>query len=122
MIVISGLTDEIFYNVSSATVKDLIHANNFPDLPAKGRAINNFDVMDFDKDSPIGHHVSGYFLAPETGRFKFFGVCTATCELYMSKDESCSKRSLVLNYKSPIGDSRFVETMPCGVSYQGNFP
>ena len=101
--IVVGLTDEIYFNVSSATVKDLIHASAFPDLPSKGRAITNFDVMDFDKDSPIGHHISGYFLAPETGRFKFFGACTAGCELFVSKDESCSKRSLVLDYKSSVG-------------------
>ena len=101
-----GLTDEIFYNVSSATVKDLIHTSTFPDLPAKGRAMSNFDVMDFDKDSPIGHHISGYFLAPETGKFKFFGACTSGCQLFLSKDETCNRREEVLDYRLSLGNPK----------------
>ena len=69
-------------------------------MPGKGRSISDFDVTDFDKDLTIGHHISGYFMAPETGKFKFFGACSEGCQLYLSKDETCSKRSLVLDYLS----------------------
>ena len=87
-------------------MKDLIHSNSFPDLPARGRSISDFDVMDFAKDSSFGHHISGYFLAPETGKFKFFGACSNGCELYLSRDETCNRRSMVLDYKSSAGDAK----------------
>lgn len=87
-------------------MKDLIHSKNFPDLPAKGRSISDFDVTDFAVDSAEGHHISGYFLAPETGKFKFFGACTDGCELFVSKDETCSRRSMVLDYKSSLGNPK----------------
>ncbi len=105
----SGLYDEIFYNVSSSSVKDLIQERSFPDTPSTGKAVSDFDVTNDPKAVTLGHHISGYFFATETGKYKFFGACSQSCKLFLSSDETCNKRSIVLDYKSSKELPKYVD-------------
>ena len=88
-------------------MKDLINDPDFPEVPARGKPLSEFGVTEFDSGDNVGHHISGYFLATETGKYKFFGACSNGCKLYLSKDDTCNKRSLVLDYRSAVEDPRY---------------
>lgn len=96
-----ALVDEEYDQLPDATIRNLISQRSFPDTPATWKSMSDFSLAEYENDGNHGHRVSGYFLATETGKFKFFGSCPTGCRLYLSDDDSCNRRSLVLEYTPP---------------------
>lgn len=67
--------------------------------------MSDFNLIEYESEGNHGHRISGYFFARETGKYKFFGTCPNGCRLYLSDDDTCNKRSLVLEYQSPFAKS-----------------
>lgn len=94
-----GLVDEEFDQLSNASVRSLLEET--PDKTAAHyRSLNNFDLEKYEDEGNHGHRIKGYFLAKETGKFRFFSTCSNGCRLYLGKDDSCTRRSLLFDYKN----------------------
>ncbi|XP_065646452.1 uncharacterized protein LOC100203116 isoform X33 [Hydra vulgaris] len=98
----AALVDEDFDELSSPTLQSLFTQRSFPDKPSKWTPLSDFSMVAKETNGFHGHKISGYFLAKETGKYKFFGTCPNGCRLYLSEDDTCNKKSMVLEYRLSI--------------------
>ena len=62
-----------------------------------GHEISNDGVKD----------ISGYFIAPMTGEFKFYTSCSHPCEVYLSPDTEGEHRSRIISQHHKSGPKSF---------------
>ena len=100
-----ALVDEEYDRLPSASIRSFLTEVSFPDTPTRWKSLSDFNLLEYENEGNHGHRISGYFFARETGKYKFFGTCPNGCRLYLSDDDTCNKRSLVLEYQSPFAKS-----------------
>lgn len=66
----SGLIREVWKGLRGYQVVDLTSNLNFPNNPTSVEVIDNFDAP-FNVDDNYGARVQGYFVAPETGSYRY---------------------------------------------------
>lgn len=99
------MIDEEFDKLSGSSIRSLLTESSFPTNPTKWKSLSEFNMQEIETEGNHGHRISGYFFARETGKYKFFGTCPNGCRLYLSDDDTCNKRSLVLEYNSPFANT-----------------
>ncbi|XP_057289311.1 putative uncharacterized protein DDB_G0282133 [Hydractinia symbiolongicarpus] len=58
-----------------------------------------------NKDLPTAKKISGYFIPPQTGEYKFYSSCGAACKIYLSgRDSPNGRRIISQNEKTKPGD------------------
>lgn len=58
-----------------------------------------------NKDLPTAKKISGYFIPPQTGEYKFYSSCGAACKIYLSGTDSLNGRRIISqNEKTKPGD------------------
>lgn len=58
-----------------------------------------------NKDLPTAKKISGYFIPPQTGEYKFYSSCGSACKIYLSGTDSLNGRRIISqNEKTKPGD------------------
>ena len=95
-----ALVVEEYEGVMGSTINDLLSTRSFPDKPTTSTPVSSFSLIGLHESGGHGNRVTGYFLAQETGTHKFFGSCPSGCRLYVSLDDTCNKRQMIMEYKT----------------------
>ena len=66
----AGLVREVWKDMGGYQVIDLTSNPNFPNNPSSVEVIDNFDAP-YNVEDNYGSRVRGYFVAPETGDYRY---------------------------------------------------
>jgi hypothetical protein len=66
----AGLVREVWKDMGGYQVSDLTSNPNFPNNPSSVEVLDNFDAP-YNVEDNYGSRVRGYFVAPETGDFRY---------------------------------------------------
>merc|ERR1712226_1474894 len=86
---------EAYHSVSDENSYELSDASEEADK--EKMKISNDGVKD----------ISGYFIAPMTGEFKFYTSCSHPCEVYLSPDTEGEHRSRIISQHHKSGPKSF---------------
>lgn len=101
-----GLIREVWKDLGGSSVATLKDDPYFPNDPSLIEIIENFDSP-FDVEKDYGTKVRGYFVAPETGNYTFYLAGSKSGELFLSKDESESNLTSLVNLDKPTGHNQW---------------
>lgn len=87
-----GLTREIWYGIGGANLADLTGDARYPASPDK-RDIVGVDLALQGKD--YGERLRGWFIAPESGAYRFWIASDDQSELWLSRDASAENKRVI---------------------------
>lgn len=75
-----------FYKFASKSIDDIIAHPSFPDSPTKTGRLDHLDISR-DVASSYTLRIQAYFMAPQSGVYKFVAACDDQCKVYLSTDD-----------------------------------
>ncbi|HVY70085.1 MAG TPA: PA14 domain-containing protein, partial [Verrucomicrobiae bacterium] len=91
-----GILQEVFAGIPGSSIVDLTNAPAYPDSPTSTNVLSLFEAP-ANVDDNYGQRIRGYVIPPQTGAYLFWIASDDQSELYLSTDDSATRKILIAN-------------------------
>ncbi len=97
----NGITHDWWLPVAGNNVSDLLALPTYPNDPSGSKLLSSLFETPRDWQDNYGSRVSGYFIAPKTGDYRFTIAANDRAELWLSTSGSSAEARLIAHLNNP---------------------
>ena len=91
-----GKVKTSFYDFTSTSIADILAHPSFPDSPTKTGRVDHLDVTR-NIGTAYALRIQSYFIAPQSGLYKFVAACDDQCKIYLSTDDKEANKKEIIH-------------------------